>query len=204
MIGRLRGQIAETAADRVLIDVQGVGYEVHCPSRLLAHLSVTPDEAVTLVIETVLREDLIRLYGFSDAREREWFRLLQSVQGVGARVALALLSVLSDEDLSVAVAQGDHTAFARAQGVGPKLAKRLATELKDKAPAPPVGLGSDRSTPTPGPASPSRDAVSALVNLGYGEADAARAVAAAEQELGETESARDLQSLIRAGLRELA
>lgn len=205
MIGQLRGTIVQTTVDTVLVDVQGVGYEVFCPARLLGQLSVSPDRAVTLVIETVVREDLIRLYGFADPAEREWFRLLQSVQGVGARVALALLSVLSPEDLALALAQADHSIFARAQGVGPKLAKRLVTELKDRAPSPVLSAAPTGGAVAAAPksAGPQGDAVSALVNLGYGQADAARAVATAERALEKDGAAVSVEALIRAGLREL-
>ncbi len=200
MIGQLRGQVVEVSTDTVLIDVQGVGYEVHAPAGLLGRLSVGTGEPVTLVIETVVREDLIRLYGFSGPTERAWFRLLQSVQGVGARVALALLSVLSPEDLARAVAQCDHATFARAQGVGPKLAKRLATELKDKAPMPGIAVH-PAAGPAPVAQGPHAEAVSALTNLGYNPAEAAAAIKAAGDEAGDGAA---LETLIRLGLRRLS
>ncbi|MGF1457280.1 MAG: Holliday junction branch migration protein RuvA [Alphaproteobacteria bacterium] len=205
MIGLLRGQILEISAETALLDVGGVGYEVHCPARLLGTLSLGTNKAVSLVIETVVREDMIRLYGFSGSAERELFRMLQSVQGVGARVALAILSIMTPEDLAIAVAQGDATAFARASGVGPKLAKRLATELKDKTPALPTSVP---ATPERGGLSapaqtPRADAISALVNLGYPSGDATRAIAAAEKALTKEGTDVDTEGLIRGGLREL-
>ncbi len=206
MIGQLRGQVAQVSGESVVIDVQGVGYEVHCPARLLASLSLTRNQPTTLVIETVVREDMIRLYGFAGAAERELFRLLQGVQGVGARVALAILSVLSPEDLAIALGRGDAAAFARAQGVGPKLAKRLVTELKDKAPAPLAGVAASPGLPgetSDSGETPRADAISALVNLGYAPADATRAVATAEKALTKEGVEIETESLIRTGLREL-
>jgi Holliday junction DNA helicase RuvA len=203
MIGRLKGTVAEVGADTALIDVQGVGYVVHCATATLDRL--TPGEAAEITVETVVREDMIRLYGFAGAAERDWFRLLQNVQGVGARVALAVLSVLTAADLATAVAGQDAARVAQANGVGPKLAKRIVSELKDKAPASalemaPGGASGGKS----GPADPDRaaraDAVSALVNLGYAHADAARAV----DRVAAAEETRDVQSLIRKGLKELS
>lgn len=199
MIGRLAGKVIEVGSDTLLVDVHGVGYEVHCPAGVLAAATVG-DGQVTLAIETVVREDLIRLYGFSKGAERDWFRLLQSVQGVGAKVALAILSILDPDDLSGAVAAQDHATFARAQGVGPKLAKRIVTELKDKAPAGafiPTGTATARGRGAP--ATPVGDAVSALVNLGYGEADARRAVDAAAS----ADEAAGVETLIREALKRL-
>ncbi len=204
MIGKLRGVIDSYGEDWVILDVGGVGYVVFCSTSTLAALPPA-GEAATLAIETYVREDQIRLFGFSTDLEREWFRLLQTVQGIGTRVALAILSTLRASDLATAIALGDRAAIARAPGVGPKVAQRVVTELRDKAPpftdiAPDVArlqgdLG-DRRAPAP-----VSDAVSALVNLGYGQAQASAAVAAALREAGsEAETAK----LIRLGLRELA
>lgn len=204
MIGKLKGIIDSYGEDYVILDVQGVGYQVHCSARTLQALP-SPGEAVTLSIETHVREDQIRLFGFQSDMEREWFRLLQTVQGVGARVALAVLSTLKVADLANAVAMRDKAAVARTPGVGPKVAERIVTELKDKAPAfsaldPAViqlsGALEEKRAPQP-----VRDAVSALVNLGYGQPQAAAAIAAASRSAGE---AADTSSLIRLGLKELA
>jgi Holliday junction DNA helicase RuvA len=204
MIGKLTGTLDSYGEDFVIVDVHGVGYIVHCSARTLQALPAA-GEAVTLSIETIVREDLIRLYGFESNVEREWFRLLQTVQGVGAKVALSVLSTLKPADLATAVAMRDKALVARAQGVGPKVAERIVTELKDKAPAyadidPAVvrlsGAIDDRRAPRP-----IADAVSALVNLGYGQPQAAAAIATAAREAGENaETAR----LIRLGLKELS
>ncbi|CAH1650137.1 Holliday junction ATP-dependent DNA helicase RuvA [Hyphomicrobiales bacterium] len=204
MIGKLKGLVDSYGEDFVIIDVGGVGYVVHCSSRTLQNLPKA-GEAATLAIETHVREDMIRLYGFRSDAEREWFRLLQSVQGVGAKVALAILSVLDPGALATAIAMADKTAVARAPGVGPKLAARIVAELKDKAPAfgavDPVvaslaGASEDRRAPQP-----AADAISALVNLGYGQPQAAAAIAAAMRQGGEDAPAA---TLIRLGLKELA
>ena len=204
MIGKLKGVIDAYGEDFVIVDVQGVGYVVHCSSRTLQNLPKT-GEAAVLSIETYVREDMIRLYGFRSDVEREWFRLLQTVQGVGAKVALGILSVLDPGALATAIATGDKTSVARGPGVGPKLAARIVAELKDKAPAfspldPTVirltGAVEDRSAPAP-----VKDAVSALVNLGYAQVQASAAVAAAMRQAGE---AAETKTLIRLGLRELA
>jgi len=204
MIGKLRGILDSYGDDFVIVDVGGVGYVVHCSSRTLQALPA-PGETVTLAIETHVREDQIRLFGFEHDVEREWFRLLQTVQGVGAKVALSILSTLKPADLANAIATRDKAMVARAQGVGPKVAERVVTELKDKAPAytsldPAVvrlsGAIEEKRAPQP-----VADAVSALVNLGYGQPQAAAAVAAAAREAGEgAETAR----LIRPGLKELS
>jgi holliday junction DNA helicase RuvA len=204
MIGKLRGIIDSYGEDWVILDVQGVGYLVYCSGRTLGGLP-SPGEAATLAIETYVREDQIRLFGFTSDNERDWFRLLQTVQGIGTRVALAILSTFKPGDLASAIALGDKSTVARAPGVGPKVAQRIVTELKDKIPsfghgpsdviALQTDLGEKRA---PGPVS---DAVSALVNLGYPQIQASAAVAAALREAGEgAEPAR----LIRLGLRELA
>jgi Holliday junction DNA helicase RuvA len=204
MIGKLKGLVDSYGEDHAIIDVHGVGYVVHCSSRTLQRLPGT-GEAAVLSIETHVREDMIRLYGFESDGEREWFRLLQTIQGVGAKVALAILSALDPGGLATAVATGDKAAIARAPGVGPKLAARIVAEMKDKAPVfgavdPALmrlsGAIEDRSAP---PAV--SDAVSALVNLGYAQAQASAAVAAALRSAGEEAAA---PALIRLGLRELA
>lgn len=202
MIGKLSGVLDSVEADHAVIDCNGVGYVTFCGSRTLGALPA-PGTRVSLAIETVVREDSIRLYGFATAEERDWFRLLQSVQGVGAKVALAILSALSTADLARAVALQDKAAIGRAQGVGPKLAQRLVTELKDKAPA--VAAAASLPAPVRGaaraPQGAPAEAVSALVNLGYGQTQAAAAIAAALAAEGE---GAPLPALIRLGLKELA
>ena len=204
MIGKLSGVIDSYGEDSVILDVHGVGYLVHCSARTLQALPAA-GEAATLSIETHVREDQIRLFGFASDVEREWFRLLLSVQGVGARIGLALLSTLKVADLANAIALGDKAQVARTPGVGPKLAQRIVTELKDKAPAyanvdPAIvrlqGDLSERRAPQP-----ITDAVSALINLGYGEIQASAAIAAAARATGEGATA---ETLIRHGLKELA
>ena len=204
MIGKLKGVIDSYEADGVILDVHGVGYIVHCSSRTLQTLP-RPGEAAVLSIETHVREDAIRLYGFLSDAERDWFRLLQTVQGVGAKVALAILGLGPVSELASAIALQDKTAIARAPGVGPRLAARLTLDLKDKMPAfgsvdPTVArlAGEEPARGTP-PAV--QDAISALVNLGYGRPQAAVAVAAAMKALGDDAAAQDL---IRRGLKELA
>ena len=204
MIGKLKGVVDAYGEDFVIVDVQGVGYVVHCSSRTLQNLPKV-GEAAVLAIETHVREDMIRLYGFRSDQEREWFRLLQTVQGVGAKVALGILSVLDPGGLGTAIATGDKAAIARAPGVGPKLASRIVAELKDKAPAfsavdPALIRLSDAVAERTAPA-PVSDAVSALVNLGYAQPQASAAVAAALKQAGE---AAEAKTLIRLGLRELA
>jgi Holliday junction DNA helicase RuvA len=204
MIGKLKGLIDTYGQDFVIVDVGGVGYLVHCSARTLQALPAR-GEAVTLAIETHVREDQIRLFGFLSDGEREWFRLLQTVQGVGTKVALSVLSTLKPADLANAIAMRDKGMVARTPGVGPKVAERIVTELKDKAPAyadvdPAVirlsGAVDDRRAPRP-----VADAVSALVNLGYGPPQAAAAIAAATRSAGE---GADTAQLIRLGLKELA
>ena len=204
MIGKLKGVIDSYGEDFVIVDVGGVGYEVHCSARTLQALPA-PGEPAVLSIETYVREDQIRLFGFMSDVEREWFRLLQTVQGVGARVALSVLGTLKIADLATAVATRDKATVARSPGVGPKVAERIVTELKDKAPAyaavdPAVirlsGAVEEKRAPQP-----VADAVSALVNLGYGQPQAAAAVAAAMRDAGE---GADAARLIRLGLRELS
>ena len=204
MIGKLKGVVDSYGEDFVILDVQGVGYVVHCSARTLQRLPGI-GEAAALSIETHVREDMIRLYGFRSDAEREWFRLLQTVQGVGSKVALALLSVLEPAALASAIAMGDRAGVARAPGVGPRLAARIVAELKDKAPGfasidPAVialsGAVEDRTAPQP-----VTDAISALVNLGYAPVQASAAIAEALKGAGEGAEAK---TLIRLGLRELA
>ncbi|MBC7578640.1 MAG: Holliday junction branch migration protein RuvA [Tardiphaga sp.] len=204
MIGKLKGLIDSYGEDHVILDVQGVGYQVHCSARTLQALP-KPGEAAVLSIETYVREDAIRLFGFRSDQEREWFRLLQTVQGVGAKVALAVLSTLPPADLANAIALRDKAAIARTVGVGPKVAERIVTELKDKAPAfasvdPALvnlsGAIEDNTAPRP-----VSDAISALVNLGYGAPQAAAAIAGAARIAGE---GAETAMLIRLGLKELA
>ena len=204
MIGKLRGAIDSYGDDFVIIDVGGVGYQVHCSARTLQGLP-RPGEMATLSIDTYVREDVIRLYGFANELEREWFRLLQIVQGVGAKVALAVLGTLKPGELATAIALQDRATLARAPGVGRKVAERIVAELRDKAPAyasadPAVvhlqAELADRRAPAP-----VADAVSALVNLGYAQIQASAAVAAAARSAGEKAST---EQLIRLGLKELA
>lgn len=196
MIGKLTGFIDSIDEDTLILDVNGVGYRVHAPARVLSHLKVGAQ--TRLVIETYLREDEIRLYGFESETEREWFRILQSVQGVGARVALALLGALTPAELARAAMFGDKAMFGRAAGVGPKLAQRLASELKDKVPQGPVAEGPARAAPASD--STMNDALSALMNLGYAQSDAARALMSVAER---PETHGDVAALIRAGLKEL-
>ena len=224
MIGRLTGQVAEAGQTSLILDVGGVGYEVFCAPSTLAEASMQQGP-VTLFIDTHVRENEIRLYGFISAAEKEWFVLLQSVQGVGAKVALAMLGTLSTETLGHAISAGDTKTLATTPGVGPKVAQRIAIELKDKAaqltglsssasttsPPPATGTqtgkkgkttkGSSRTSSKPSPAALRADAVSALVNLGYQPAQASAAVQAAAHMAGDEASTEEL---IRLGLRELS
>ncbi|MCX5516352.1 Holliday junction branch migration protein RuvA [Kaistia algarum] len=204
MIGKLKGIVDSYGDDYVILDVGGVGYQAYCSTRTLQALP-QPGEAAQLAIETYVREDLIRLYGFGSDVEREWFRLLMTVQGIGSKVALAILSVLRPTELATAIALQDKAQIARAPGVGPKVAARVVAELRDKAPAlssadPAVAsLQSDladRRAPQP-----VADAVSALTNLGYAQIQASAAVAAASRSAGEGATT---EMLIRLGLKELA
>ncbi len=204
MIGKLKGVVDSYGEDFVVVDVHGVGYVVHCSSRTLQHLPPA-GEAATLSIETHVREDMIRLFGFRSDAEREWFRLLQSVQGVGAKVALAILSVLDPGQLATAIGTNDKAAIGRAPGVGPKLAARIAAELKDKAPAfgavdPALVRLTDDLADRRAPAAIT-DAISALVNLGYAQPQASAAVAAAMKAAPEDAPA---PTLIRLALKEMA
>ena len=205
MIAKLWGRLDEILDDGVVIDVQGVGYHAFCSGRTLRGLPAA-GTAIELFIDTHVREDHIHLYGFADAAEREGFRLLTTVQGVGAKVALGILSVLTTDALAQAVAAGDKAAVSQAQGVGPKLATRIVTELKDKVGGIALGAAvlavatSEPATPAEGAKAAASDAVSALVNLGYGRTEAFGAVARSVQRLGPDAA---LDSLIRDGLGEL-
>ncbi len=208
MIGRLKGIVDAYGDDFVILDVGGVGYEVYSSTRTLGDLP-SVGEATTMSIETVVREDMIRLYGFSSASERAWFRLLTRVQGVGTKVALAILGTLRPSELASAIALNDKAMIARAPGVGPKVAQRIAAELKDKAPAlldgdtgiDPATMRLQSDLGEGVAAKPAADAVSALVNLGYASAQASAAVARVLKDLGED---APTDKLIRAGLRELS
>ena len=197
MIAHLKGRLVSTGIDHAVIDVNGVGYLVGASSRTLSALGPV-GEAVTIHTEMLVAEDSIRLMGFAEASERDWFRHLTSVQGVGARVALAILSVLAPDELGTAVARQDKAMVARAQGVGPKLAERIVRELKDKAGA--IALGNGGPAPVAA-AGASADAVSALLNLGFRPAEASAAVNAAEDELGANAT---LDALVRLALRKAA
>jgi Holliday junction DNA helicase RuvA len=204
MIARLTGKIEPLGEDRAIVDVGGVGYLVFCSGRTLGQLPAD-GSTVQLHIETHVREDHIHLYGFADTGELEWFRLLTTVQGVGAKVALAILTALGPDDLLQAVAAADKVAVSRANGVGPKLAARIVSELKDKVGG--IALGAAAAIRVAGgQAAPAaggvdEDAVSALVNLGYGRSEAFGAVARAG---GRLEQGAPLGDLIRAGLEELS
>ncbi|KFL29235.1 ATP-dependent DNA helicase RuvA [Devosia riboflavina] len=204
MIGKLKGLVDSFGDDWVLIDCGGVCYEVHCSTRTLQSLPRV-GEATVVFIETILREDLIRLFGFASEAEKSWFLLLTTVQGVGARVALAILSVLSPSELSSAIALQDKAMVGRANGVGPKLAVRIVTELKGKVPA--IGgidagtLGLQTALGEGVAKSNVADAVSALTNLGYSSAQASAALARVVAKEGEDTAT---EKLIRLGLRELS
>lgn len=198
MIAKLRGLLDDTGADWAVIDVAGVGYLVHCSARTLAALGA-PGEACTVFTDLQVSENDMRLLGFAEAAERDWFRLLTQVQGVGSKVALAILSALTPHDLATACAQGDAAMVARANGVGSKLAGRIVNELKDKAGAIPGGAMPGIAVVPKGGAS--ADAVSALENLGFKPATASRAVAEALAELGDGAGEGDL---IRVALRRAA
>jgi holliday junction DNA helicase RuvA len=201
VIARLRGKLDALDEGRAVVDVGGVGYLVACPTRTLAGLP-RPGEAVDLLIETQVRDDSITLYGFESGAERSWFRLLQTVQGVGARVALGILSVLGPDELARAVAAQDKAMLARASGVGPRLASRITSELKDRLSELPAAEGAfSAGRPPMALGGPADEAVSALVNLGYGRSDAHAAVAKAAAALG---AGAPLEALIRSGLQELA
>lgn len=202
MIAKLTGRLDQVSQDSAIIDVGGVGYLVFGSSRTLGGLPA-PGTTVSLVIETHVREDHIHLYGFADKPERDWFRALMSVQGVGAKVALAILSVAGSSLLGQAIAAQDPVPFTQASGVGPKLAKRIVVELKDRAPG--LALGPTAPGAVAGgfddaAGAAARDAVSALVNLGYQRTDAFMAVSAAAQSLSDSAA---VEELIKGGLTEL-
>lgn len=221
MIAKLKGLVEQAEEDGLVVDVGGVGYRVYCSSRTLSRVPATGG-AIALDIETHVREDHIHLYGFAERAERDWFRALTTVQGVGARVALAILSVLAPDQLAQAVAAQDKAAVTRANGVGPKLAQRIVAELKDKAGGIALGPGgalsgagsagaaSGAGGKAEGGGAPdtgaSDDAVSALVNLGYGRSEAFAAVAKAARADGAGGEGEivDAAFLIRGALKELS
>jgi Holliday junction DNA helicase RuvA len=202
VIAKLKGLLDSTGHGWAVIDVGGVGYHVFASSRTLGRLP-PPGGSASLVVETHVREDHIHLYGFAEAAERDWFRLLCNVQGVGAKTALSVLSVCGPGELTQAVAAQDKALLTRADGVGPKLAQRIVYELKDKVGG--IALGSAAlgatGAPADAPVGASGDAVSALVHLGYGRSEAFSAVGNAQRKLGDGATA---ESLIRAGLKELS
>jgi Holliday junction DNA helicase RuvA len=204
MIGKLKGLVDSYGEDFVVIDVNGVGYVAHCSTRTLQSLP-RPGEAAALSIETYVREDQIRLFGFLTDEEREWFRLLNTVQGVGAKVALAILSTFRTGELATAIATRDPATITRTPGVGKKLAERVILDLKDKAPAfagvDPAVVQLQGQVEAKAAPRPAVDAISALANLGYPQAQASAAVAAALKAAGE---APKTEALIRLALRELA
>jgi holliday junction DNA helicase RuvA len=201
MIGKLKGRIDSYGPDWVMVDVGGVGYHVSCSSKTLSALP-PQGEFAEVHTEMLVSQDMIRLVGFASTHEREWFRLLQTVQGVGTKVALAILSTLSAHEVGNAIALQDKAMIGRANGVGKKLAERIVLELKDKAPAFADASLSKLQAELDGPKpTAARDAVSALVNLGYGQVQAGAAVAAATKKGGDDQST---EKLIRLALRELA
>ena len=206
MIGRLKGIIDELGDGWAVVDVNGVGYRVFCSSRTLE--SFVAGELAVIEVETHVREDHIHLYGFGDLTEKEWFKLLTMVQGVGAKVGLAILGVLGPEDLISAISTSDSATISRAPGVGPKLATRIASELKDKIGAVVLGAASNSISSNDiiaasgkGSSGIITEATSALVNLGYGPSEALSVVALAAEELGDNVT---IEELIRNGLRVLA
>jgi Holliday junction DNA helicase RuvA len=199
VIAKLTGRVDSLSDGSAVIDVAGVGYLVFCSGRTLARLA--EGRSVALLVETQVREDGIHLYGFFDAEERRWFRLLIAIQGVGPKVALAILGVLSPEELAIAVAAGDRTSLTRAAGVGAKLASRIAGELKDKVGALPAAVGMAATSAGAVVGGSAADAVSALVNLGFRPLEAQGAVVAASGRLGPDVA---LEALIRSSLAKLA
>jgi Holliday junction DNA helicase RuvA len=203
MIGKLTGAVDQVMEDGIVLDVNGVGYVVQCSAKTLARLPAAGG-AASLHVETTVKEDRIVLYGFADRAERDWFRLLMTVQGVGAKTALSILSALSPEEARRAISAEDKAAIGRADGVGPKLAARVLHELKDKVGAMALGAparGGAAQAPSGKEKGAGPDAVSALVNLGYGRSEAYAAVAHALERLGADAA---LPDLVRAGLKELA
>ncbi|HEX9932732.1 MAG TPA: Holliday junction branch migration protein RuvA [Allosphingosinicella sp.] len=199
MIAKLKGLLDGFGADFAIVDVNGVGYLVSASTRTLSALGAIGSE-VLLHTEMLVSEDSIRLVGFSSAEERDWFRLLTSVQGVGNKVALGILSAMPADELHRAIASGDHRMVSRAQGVGPKLAQRIVNELKDKAGGIVLGSGGAPGL-APRPGGLGADAVSALLNLGFRPAEASSAVAQAETELGPEAT---LDALVRTALKKAA
>jgi len=200
VIGKLTGIVDSADDGWVLIDVGGVGYHLNCSATTLRALGGAGSRAAAYV-ETFIRDDRIQLYGFADMAERDWFRLLLTVQGVGARVALSILSVLSPHELTQAILAQDKAAVARANGVGPKVAGRVVSELKDRVGESGMGPGAALAPAAAAEKGPDADAISALVNLGYGRSEAFGAVVSARKTLGET---APVEALIRSGLKELA
>ncbi len=198
MIAMLAGIVEQRGTDSLVLDVNGVGYLVFASARTLGRVPAR-GEPLRLLVETHVREDHIHLYGFADEAERSWFRLLTTVQGVGARLGLAILSVLAPDALATAILAQDKAALARADGVGPKLATRIASELKDKVGG--IALGPAAASVGAPAGAAAADAVSALVNLGYSRSDAFGAVTQAAKRLGE---AAKIDALIRVGLQELS
>jgi len=198
LIAQLTGRVEALEEGRCIVDVNGVGYLVQASTRTLAALPASPATA-RILVETHVREDAILLYGFADSAERDWFRLLTTVQGVGGRVALSVLSALSPRDLVAAIASGDRASLTRAPGVGARLAVRLVTELRDKVGAMPATPGS--AIPSSSPPSVAEDAISALLNLGYRRPEAQGVVARTFERLGD---AAPLDAVIRDALKELA
>lgn len=208
MIAKLTGVVDSVGTDWVVVDVNGVGYQVACSNRTLSRMAV--GERRALVVETFIRDDRITLYGFADSGERDWFRLLTTIQGVGSRLALSILGVLDPDQLTRAIAAQDKTALTRADGVGPKVAARIVNELKDKVGNLTLGASAAAAPAASGKAAPAAggpdnmvmaDAVSALVNLGYGRSEAFGAVVAAGRKLGD---GAGVSELIRHGLKELS
>ena len=200
MIAKLRGRLDSVGEDWAVVDVNGIGYLLYCSARTLRALPKIGD-VVEFFVDTHVREDHIHLYGFGAVSEREWFTLLQTVQGVGARVALGLLSTLGPEDLTEAIAARDRVPLTRANGIGPKVADRILAELKDKVSALSVKTSLQHAAlEQKGVGNISADAISALVNLGYGRSEAFRAIGSVQHSLADDE---DLPSLIRASLKEL-
>jgi Holliday junction DNA helicase RuvA len=197
MFAKLTGKLDSVGADTCVIDVNGVGYLVACSTRTLAALP-PPGSVLSMHIETQVRQEAINLFGFLDTAERAWFRMLVTVQGVGAKVALSILGTLPVADLALAVAGGDKAMLSRAPGVGPRLAVRLATELRDKVAALPVPAGTTAAAPR---GDVSGDVLSALANLGYRRAEAAAAIDRAQSRIGEGQK---FEALIREALKELA
>ena len=205
MIGKLKGKVDAIGESFLVVDVHGVGYEVQASSRTLRNLK--PGDDVSLTIDTHVREDAIRLFGFQSEFERSWFRTLQTIQGVGAKVALSVLGVLGPQELANAVVLGNSAAVEEAPGVGKKLALRIVAELKDKAPSlslaglPTPAVGGEPAVALPPVGLATAEAISALTNLGYNPAQANTAVALASRELGE---GGDTAALIKRALKELA